>query len=82
MCTNDRVAIEMVIALDELVLDELAQCFRLRALNHASEDSDTVWDEYGVTQILRRWPLHPQATYDLLQYHRAHRNYSSQLGHI
>ena len=29
MCANDRVAVEIVIALNELVLDELAQCFRL-----------------------------------------------------
>ena len=54
MCANDRVAVEMVIALGEFVLDELAQCFRLRALNHASEDSDTVWDEYGVILILKK----------------------------
>ena len=54
MCANDRVAIEMIIAFDEMVLDELAQCFRLRALNHASEDLDAVWDEYGVTLILKK----------------------------
>ena len=54
MSANDRIAIEMVIALDELVLDELAQCFRLRALNHESEDTDGVWDEYGVTLILKK----------------------------
>ena len=54
MCANDRAAAEMVIAFDELVLDELAQCFRLRALDHASEDSDTVWDEYGVTVFMKK----------------------------
>ena len=42
MCANDRVVIEMIIALDEMVLNETAQCFRLKALNHASEDSDAV----------------------------------------
>ena len=41
-------------ALDEIVLDELAQCFRLRSLNHASEDDDTVWDEYSVTLIMKK----------------------------
>ena len=54
MSANDRVAIEMIIALDEMVLDELAQCFRLRALNHESEDTDKVWDEYGVTLIMKK----------------------------
>ena len=51
-CAKDRVSIEMILALDELVLDELVQCFRLRALNHSSEDTDTVWDDYGVTLIM------------------------------
>jgi hypothetical protein len=63
MSANDRVAIEMVIALDELVLSELAQCFRLRALNHESEDADDVWDAYGVTLILKK--LAPTSPSDL-----------------
>ena len=46
MCANDQIAAEMIIALDEMVLNELAQCFRLRPLSHDSEDCDTVWDEY------------------------------------
>ena len=58
-CANDRVAIEMILALDELVLDELAQCFRLRALNHSSEDTDTVWADYRVTLIMKKVALTP-----------------------
>ena len=48
MCANERIFIEMIIAFDEKVLDELTQCFRLRALSHNSEDLDPVWDVYAV----------------------------------
>ena len=51
------------------MLYELAQCFRLRALNHASEDSDTVWDEYGVALILKKVaPYIPMEIFGLSQY--------------
>ena len=54
-CANDRDVIEMIVALNEMVLDELAQCFRLRALDHISEDTDEVWDEHSVALILKEF---------------------------
>ena len=50
-CSDDRVVMEMLQDLDELVLDELAEIFKLRALNHVSGYSDRVWDEYLVCLI-------------------------------
>ena len=52
--SHDGVVAEMVAELDELVLDELAEVFHLRVLNHASEDFETAWDIHKVYLILKK----------------------------
>ena len=53
-CANERVVIEIIVALGEIILDELAQCLRRRVLNHISEDTDEVRDQYSVSLILKK----------------------------
>jgi hypothetical protein len=42
-CSDDLVVMEMIQELDEKILDELAEIFKLRAINHGSEDMDGSW---------------------------------------
>jgi hypothetical protein len=52
--SHDGVVAEMIAQLDELILDELAEVFRLRILNHASEDLEPAWDIHKVSLILKK----------------------------
>ena len=54
----------MILALNKLALDELTQCFTRRAINHSSEDTDTVWDDYGVALIMKTPPWISAAYYN------------------
>lgn len=47
--SHDGAVAEMVAELDELILDELAEVFRLRVLNHASEDLKPAWEIHKVS---------------------------------
>ena len=38
----------MLFILEDEVLEAIAEAFRLRLLNHPSEDGDPVWDEHVV----------------------------------
>ena len=48
---DDGIVIEMILACNEHVLEILAQMFRLRILNHESEDGENVWNEHIVNLI-------------------------------
>lgn len=51
---DDLVVMEMIVELDDRVLVKLAECFKLRAINHEAEDVDESWDEYLVYLIIAR----------------------------
>ena len=53
-CSEDLVVGEMLQCLDEDTYDEIAQSFRMRILNHVSEDDDDVWDSHDVSLILKK----------------------------
>ena len=44
----------MIKELDGVILEELANIFELRVLNHASEDSEEAWDFHQVFLILKK----------------------------
>jgi hypothetical protein len=50
----DLLVMEMILELDEIVLDELAEMFILRTLNHESEDNESAWDTYTVSLIMKK----------------------------
>ena len=52
-CSEDRVVIEMLRCLDIEVLDVLAAAFRLRLLNHPTEDSDNCWGLHLVAMLFK-----------------------------
>ena len=52
--SGDRIVIEMIKELDEVILQELAGIFKLRVLNHASEDDEEAWDFHQASLILKK----------------------------
>ena len=52
-CASDMLVAEMLFQLDDDVWEAIAQTFRMRMLNHVSEDEDEAWDEQ-VVQLLRK----------------------------
>lgn len=52
---QDMVVAEMLVDLPEDVCDILAGIFELRLLNHVSEDSEVIWDEYEVSLIAKKY---------------------------
>ena len=44
----------MLADLEDIVYDEIAAAFRLRLINHVSEDGDKCWDEHIVSLIKKR----------------------------
>ena len=82
-CAGDRIVVEMLAELDEMVLDELAELFRLHALNHHSEDSEEVWDEYQVCLTLKKVaPLAPSMLPHIVILSVLAKLYSATLYHL
>ena len=53
-CASDYVVVEMLQQLDDDVLDTLARVFRLRLLNHESEDVESAWNEQVLNLIKKK----------------------------
>ena len=56
---GDRIVIEMIRELGEVILQELAEVFKVRVLNHASQDNEEAWDFHQVSLILKAAPRCP-----------------------
>ena len=53
-CARDNVVTEMLTLLDEDFFEHLAGAFRLKLLNHRTDEQDQAWTELEITCILKR----------------------------
>ena len=53
-CANDLVTAEMLMFLDEEAYDMLAEMFKLRLLNHFTENDEIAWRENVIQCILKK----------------------------
>ena len=53
-CADDHIVAEMLQALDDDILEVVASAFKLRLLNHDSEDFDKAWDQQIVLLIRKK----------------------------
>ena len=67
VCGDDRVVAEMLSDLEDNVYDEIAAAFRLRLINHPSDDNEAAWDKestnkgsqlHGYRFRVWRWERH------------------------
>ena len=65
-CSDDNIVAEMVTCLGDDVFQVLAEIFKLRLLNHVTEDEDESWSRVMVQCILKREDL-ARRSYDQSQ---------------
>ena len=53
-CASDSVVAEMLQQLDNDIMDVLAVMFRLRILNHYSEDSEASWNDQVLNLVKKK----------------------------